>query len=138
MNNLTWKNAVFVSNEYIDIRDAVIGRGKFSKLYRLISCMSPKCNVSIRANWEKDLKLQLTTDQWETIVSRSNYLSKCIRYKVIQMKILFRSYITPQKLMKMNSDVSDKCWQECGKTSTLIYLLWHCPETKAFWLKVRD
>uniref|UniRef100_A0A3B4VFF8 Reverse transcriptase zinc-binding domain-containing protein n=1 Tax=Seriola dumerili TaxID=41447 RepID=A0A3B4VFF8_SERDU len=54
------------------------------------------------------------------------------------MKILFRSYITPHKLMKMNSDVSDKCWHGCGKTGTLIHLLWHCPETKTFWLKVRD
>uniref|UniRef100_A0A3B4WN95 Uncharacterized protein n=1 Tax=Seriola lalandi dorsalis TaxID=1841481 RepID=A0A3B4WN95_SERLL len=35
-------------------------------------------------------------------------------------------------LMKMNSDVSDKCWHGCGKTGTLIHLLWHCPETKIF------
>ncbi len=54
------------------------------------------------------------------------------------MKILFRSYITPHKLKKMNSNVSNMCWHGCGATGALIHLLWHCPEVQTFWFKVRD
>uniref|UniRef100_A0A671UBI7 Uncharacterized protein n=1 Tax=Sparus aurata TaxID=8175 RepID=A0A671UBI7_SPAAU len=39
---------------------------------------------------------------------------------------------------KMNNGVTDKCWHGCAMNGTLIHLLWHCPETQTFWLKIRD
>lgn len=88
--------------------------------------------------WEKDLDTNITKEEWETIISQSNYISKCVRYKLIQLKILFRSYTTPQKIHKMNCSASDLCWHGCGKTGTLIHLLWQCPDVEAFWTKVKD
>uniref|UniRef100_A0A671WDE4 Reverse transcriptase zinc-binding domain-containing protein n=1 Tax=Sparus aurata TaxID=8175 RepID=A0A671WDE4_SPAAU len=38
----------------------------------------------------------------------------------------------------MNNGVTDKCWHGCAMNGTLIHLLWHCPETQTFWLKIRD
>ena len=137
----SFANIMLADNDSFDIkfRDAVSGSGKVSKIYKLLCCTS-SCISSkvIKAQWEKDLGINLTSEQWETILRRSNNLSKCVRYKIIQIKILFRSYITPHKLKKMNNGVTDKCWHGCGMNGTLIHLLWHCPETQTFWLKIRD
>lgn len=135
----SFRNTTLANNESCDIKfkDAVSGSGNVSKIYKLC-CISFKGIESIKAQWEKDLGLHFTIDHWKKILSRSNYLSKRIRYKIIQIKILFRSYITPHKLKKINSSVSEKCWHGCGMTGTLIHLLWHCPETQEFWLNIRD
>ena len=132
MHNYILKNISLADNKIIDtqLRDAAIGKGTVSKLYRMLCHTFFECNVSIRAQWERDLGVPLTAEQWEAILSRSNYLSSCVRYKVIQLKILFRSYITPHKLKKMNCNVSDMCWHGCGSTGTLMHQLWHCPEVK--------
>ncbi len=70
------------------------------------------CNASTKAQWENDPGVPLTTDQWEAILSRSNYLLNCVRYKVIQIK----SYITPHKVKKISCNASDICWQSCAMT----------------------
>ena len=134
------KNISLGNNESMDIKlkDAASGRGTVSKLYKLLNYTFDECNVSIKERWEKDLNVTLTPEQWKLILRRSNYLSKCVRYKVIQMKVLFRSYITPYQLKKMNSSVSDMCWHGCGRIGTLIHQLWECSEVKMFWLRVKE
>lgn len=122
----------------IKFKDAVSGSGNVSKIYRLLCCIFSKSTASIKAQWKKDLGLHFTTGLWEKNLSCSNHLSKCVRYKIMQIKILFRSYITSHRLKKMNSNVSDKCWHGCGMTGTFIHLLWHCPDIQEFWLNIRD
>lgn len=120
------------------LKMATNGSRTVSKLYKILCPTFFDCNKCILDQWERDLGLKLTTDQWGAILKRSNYLSKCVRYKMIQFKILHRFYITPYKLNKMNSDVSNLCWHGCMKTGTLIHLLWFCPEVKKFWLNIEE
>ena len=119
------------------LKEIIKNQGTVSKLYRLIH-PSP-CNTlnKIKAQWEQDLGKNLTAEQWGTIMRRTNYLSKCIRYKLIQMKILHRAYITPQRLHKMNPDTPELCWH-CGERGSLIHLLWQCPQIKQFWAGVQN
>lgn len=67
-------------------------------------------------HWERALGLTLIKDQWAT-----NYTLKGKWYKVIHLKILFRSSITPHKLKKVNCNVSDLCWYCCGMMGTPIH-----------------
>lgn len=128
------------THEYLDsqLQTAINGHKTVSKLYKLLNYDFFELCTSIMKQWEKDVDIQITKEEWKTILSQSNYISKCVRYKLIQLKILFRSYITPQKMHKMNCNLSDLCWHGCGMTGTFIHQLWQCPEVKTFWIKVKD
>lgn len=116
------------------LKRVTTGRRTVSKVYNMLCPVIFDCNRSILDQWERDLGLRLTTDQWEGILKRTSYLSKCVRYKMIQFKILHKIYNTPHKLNKINSNVSNKCWHECGKSGTLVHMLWFCPEVKKKYL----
>lgn len=122
-------------NELLDsqLKSLSNSRRTVSKLYKMLCPNFFDCCKSIL-----DQSESLTTDQWAAILKRSNNVSKCVTYKIIQFKILHRLYITPDKLRKMNSNVSNLCWRSCGKSGTLIHLLWSCPEVKTFWAFVEE
>ncbi len=79
------------------LMETVNGQRMVSKLHKLLSNSTHNCCITIKSQWEKELEVSLTTEQWEEILQHSNYLSNCLRYKVIQLKILFRACITPQR-----------------------------------------
>lgn len=121
-------------NELLDSQLKIVSNSRrtVSKLYKMLCPTFFDCCKSILDQWERDQGLSLTTDQWGAILKRSNNVSKCVTYKIIQFKILHRLHITPDKLRKMNSNTSNLCWHGCGKSGTLIHLLWSCPEVKTF------
>uniref|UniRef100_A0A667XHY3 Reverse transcriptase zinc-binding domain-containing protein n=1 Tax=Myripristis murdjan TaxID=586833 RepID=A0A667XHY3_9TELE len=65
-------------------------------------------------------------------------MSNCVRYKVIQLNLLHRVYITPFRLKKMDHTLSNLCWHGCGEVGTLLHSLWSCPAVKALWEKVGE
>ena len=87
----------------------------------------------IKLQWEQDLGKKLTAEQWGTIIQHPNHASKCVRYKLIQLKTLHRSYITPEKMKRMDPDTSDACWHGCGERGSMMHMFWECPEVKRFW-----
>lgn len=118
------------------LREVALGRGVVASLYKLLGLSSPNNNISIQARWEKDVGAHLTPAQWDSIWKNSMSMSNCVRYKIIQMKILHRAYITPTRLLKTDQSLTDLCWHGCGEVSTLLHLLWNCPAIKLFWTEV--
>lgn len=108
-------------------------QGTVSALYKMLIQSLPDSTVSTKLQWEKDIGSSLTKEQWEAIIKNSSLCSKCVHYKIIQMKIIHRAYVTPKTLKKMNSNLPDLCWHGCGRIGTLKHLLWSCPAVKQFW-----
>ncbi|KAF3843385.1 hypothetical protein F7725_002247 [Dissostichus mawsoni] len=54
--------------------------------------------------------------EWDRIGSNSTSISKCVRFRVIQLQILHRAYITPCRLKKMDQTLLGLCWPAwlCG------------------------
>ena len=71
------------------LKEIVTNRGTISKLIRLISLSSCSGVDKVKSQWERDLGKHLPLEQWDSIMRYTNYLSKCVRYKLIQMKILY-------------------------------------------------
>ncbi len=88
-------------------------------------------NTHTQTQWEQDL-VSLTPSDGEKIWRDPAIISKSVRYRIIQIKICHRAYITPAKLTKMDPSSSDLCWHGCGQVGTLIHVLWHCPAVKVF------
>ena len=88
-------------------RKITLGKRFVSQIYSLLSLKPADDLETIRQQWESDLALPLSTPQWETILKNTTKLSKCVRYKIIQFKILHRVCITPCKIKKMDQTVSD-------------------------------
>ena len=111
-------------------------RGTVSNLYRFLTLSSPSCNTLTQMKWHQDLGITLTTSEWDRLWRNSITVSNCVRYRVIQLKIMHRAYFTPSKLKKIDENISDLCWHGCGEVGTLIHMLWHCPAVKALWEEV--
>lgn len=95
-----------------------------------------KACTSTQAAWEHELNTSLSSSQWASIWRSGIHLSKCVRYKIIQYKILCRAYVTPVRLAKISVNTPDLCWHNCGSRGSLIHLLWDCPAVKSLWLEV--
>lgn len=100
----------------IDEKLEVFARGRetVSKLYRLSCLSSSNCNILTQLQWHRDLGINLTSFECKGLWRNSLSMSKCVRYKVMQLKIMHRAYFTPAKLHKMDHNVSDKCRHGCG------------------------
>lgn len=86
-------------------------------------------------NHPEDVSVPLTADKCETRLRHSDCLSNCVRYKVTQMKILCKSYVTSHKLKTMSHNVADVCWHDFGVTGSCMHRRWHCPEVRRFWTR---
>lgn len=129
------KGSAFSTKGIVDekLKKAVNRRGTVSALYKLLIQSLPDNTVSTKLQWEKDIGSTLTEEQWNTITRKLSLCSKCVHYKIIQIKIFHRAYVTPTTLKKMNPNVSELCWHGCGQIGTLGHLLWSCPSVKKLW-----
>ena len=50
--------------------------------------------------WERDLNVSLSPAQWEVLWRTAVYASKCVQFRIIQNKIMCRSWLVCLKLMK--------------------------------------
>ncbi len=80
--------------------------------------------------------IPMTNTQWDAALKNSSKISKCIRYKILQLKIIHRAYITPCTLKKIDHNLSKLCWHACGAEGMLMHLLWYCPPVKQLWSDV--
>lgn len=111
-------------------------RGTVSGLYKWLLLSSPNRNSKTESQWEHDLGVTLTPTEWGNIWSNINIISKSVRLRVIQLKILHRAYITPSRLKKIDPHTSNLCWHKCGQDGNLFHMLWLCPAVELFWTDV--
>lgn len=71
-------------------------------LYRLLICSSSNPNSHTQLQWEHDLGFSLNSIEWERIWRVPAAISKSVRFRVIQMKIHHRVYITPARMKKID------------------------------------
>ena len=111
-------------------------KGAVSSIYTLLSNNSPNAYLSTHQAWDQDLKVALSPSEWETLWRKSIYSSKCVQFRIIQYKILCRSYLTPVTLSKIEGNNDNNCWHGCGNRGTLFHLIWECPDVVTFWSMV--
>ncbi|KAF3843395.1 hypothetical protein F7725_002244 [Dissostichus mawsoni] len=91
-------------------------KGMISGIYKLLLTSTANTNLQTQKRWEQDIGITLTPVEWDRIGSNSTSISKCVRFRVIQLQILHRAYITPCRLKKMDQTLLGLCWHAwlCG------------------------
>lgn len=99
----------FIMNNMEKNKDKLI-----SKIYSVLTTSSRVNTDYLRQKWEQDLQIEIQQEDWSFICRKVHKCSYNLRHKLALFKIMHRVYYTPEKLNKMNSEISFLCWH-CKK-----------------------
>ena len=77
--------------------------------------------------WSKDLNIDVTHKEWDGTCENIKRVSRDIKIRWIQFKILNRFYWTPSRLFRLKLRDNADCWKCYSSEGTLLHLLWECP-----------
>uniref|UniRef100_A0A1A8LJG6 Reverse transcriptase zinc-binding domain-containing protein n=1 Tax=Nothobranchius pienaari TaxID=704102 RepID=A0A1A8LJG6_9TELE len=112
-------------------------RGIVSDCYRIIVAHHSDGANDRRAAWQDDLRQELSKEDWEKACGGAHTKFINARLRLIQHKYLMRTYVTPERLKKYNSNIPDTCVKCAVHKGTLYHCVWECTEIKKFWEDVR-
>uniref|UniRef100_A0A1A8URJ6 Reverse transcriptase domain-containing protein n=1 Tax=Nothobranchius furzeri TaxID=105023 RepID=A0A1A8URJ6_NOTFU len=112
-------------------------RGIVSDCYRIIVEHHSDGANDRRAAWQDDLRQELSKEDWEKACGGAHTKFINARLRLIQHKYLMRTYVTPERLKKYNSNIPDTCVKCAVHKGTLYHCVWECTEIKKFWEDVR-
>lgn len=84
-------------------------RGLLSKFYNILLLSSKESSLSYLQAWKTDLQTEISDDKWNNSCLLAQTQTINTRFRLLQYKWLFRTYITPVKLHHFNSNIPDVC-----------------------------
>lgn len=86
--------------------------------------------------WETDLNLTVTPDEWRNIHNHIHKGSINIATQECRYKIFTKWYRTPDKINKFLPNISPKCWRCNAARGTLLHIWWECPLIQTYWTEI--
>lgn len=77
-------------------------------------------------------------EDWEKACFHAQTQTINTRFKLLQYKWLFRTYITPVKLHNFNPEIPDTCNKCTEEIGTLYHCMWECRKIQMFWKEVLE
>lgn len=111
-------------------------RGLLSKFYNILIAASKESSLSYLQAWRSDMETDILVEEWNNSCILAQKQTINTRFRLVQYKWLFRTYITPVKLHHFNPNIPDDC-VKCGKEKgTLYHCMWQCEELQIFWKQI--
>lgn len=95
--------------------------------YRLLTALDPTI-MSLKRAWEKDLNLSLTEEEWYSILRNGKKMSRELKTRLVQFKILHSLYWTSCRLYRVGLLETPVCWKCQKDNGTLVHMLWDSPK----------
>lgn len=117
-------------------------------LAKAISCTYRKlCNnlpdsfQKLWTHWQTDVG-PIDDEEWQAALMSPREVAICHCFRLIQLKILHRTYMSGVLLAKIGSRADATCLRGCNQEGTFYHILWECPEIRPLWdtatRKMRD
>lgn len=107
-----------------------------SWFYYLLQNNNNFVKTSNMSNWEKELGLVHSPNQWQSAIHSSFRHSHCTNHWDQMLKILHKSYLTPARLSLIFPSEMNTCWRQCGSKGSIIHILWDCKNIRSFWYAI--
>lgn len=112
------------------------GKGQISFLYDMLVSGSTESSVGRLNAWREDIQEDVSLEEWGSVCAEAHSQTVNTRLKLLQFNWLMRTYITPVKLHKFNSNIPDTCIKCEQAIGTLFHCMWECGEITKFWREV--
>lgn len=110
-----------------------MSRGHISFLYNLLTPDTPPALLKIKIEWKAELGVVISEDWWSEALREIKFCSSCVKFQLIQFKILHRAHYSKSRLAKIYPDTVDAC-DRCSQTPcNLSHMFWFCPRLSEYW-----
>jgi len=89
--------------------------------------------LNLRTKWEQELECTFEDSRCESICEEAPSFSQNSRHKLLQFNIIHRTYLTPQRLHRINESISHLCPPCKTETGNLIHIFWKCHKFRLYW-----
>ena len=123
--------------EIVEIIFKIFGMGhEASAYYSLLREASDQNGLTSKLPWERDLEITISDDNWIKILRNGKKMSRELRTRLIQFKIINRVYWTPARLFRLGLVDGPECWKCQERDGTLVHMLWGCSKIQDFWSSI--
>lgn len=114
-----------------------LGKSIITSFYDLFIRGSSESSEKRFIAWREDLQEDISMEEWRVACAEGQKRTANTRLKLLQYNWLMRTYITPVKLNKFNSNIPDDCIKCEQSRGTLWHCMWQCEKIQMFWEEVR-
>ena len=132
-------NSAPLKVETVEVIFKIFGLGhEASAYYAMLLEVSDKSMIVSKIPWERDLEVTISDGDWVRILRNCKKMSRELRTRLIQFKIVNRIYWTPSRLFRVGLSDSPKCWRCQDGDGTLVHMLWSCPKVQDYWKDINN
>lgn len=113
-----------------------ISRGLLSKFYNILLAASRESSLSYLQAWKADMETDISVEDWNNSCLLAQKQTINTRFRLLQYKWIFRTYITPVKLHHFNPNIPDDCIKCAKEKGTLYHCMWQCEKINIFWKEI--
>ena len=102
------------------------GKGQISLLYNIQVKNHTDSTEHKKTQWANDLQKGISEEDWREVCSKAQLLTINTHLILTQYNWIMRTYITPDRLNKMNPDIPDICVKCNVEKGILFQCQWDC------------
>ncbi|CAH2285179.1 Hypothetical predicted protein, partial [Pelobates cultripes] len=122
---------------YDRCRTAPIRARSLSLSYAALRHTNTMPDFSFMAQWNREQTIRFPKDQWLRSILALKGITSCYSHVEAHKKLIYRWYLTPDKLNKIYPLSSAQCWRCEQDRGTMNHIWWHCPNIQPLWTEVQ-
>uniref|UniRef100_A0A8C5PP48 Reverse transcriptase domain-containing protein n=1 Tax=Leptobrachium leishanense TaxID=445787 RepID=A0A8C5PP48_9ANUR len=104
-----------------------------SLCYKLMTTSDPVQKCRFQVMWERDLNTTISPEQWAESFRGDRGKFKSASLHEARKKLLYRWYLTPDKLSHFSTSGNSTCWRCSATRGSFVHMWWQCPPLQIFW-----
>ena len=82
--------------------------------------------------------MDISGSRWKEAMNLTNMVTTNENLRLIQYKLMTRTYYTRDRLKKIDSKTSDLCIKCKSQPDSLLHAFWECPKVRNEWRKIEE